>query len=375
MTNTITKEAFSSGESRILSRPKEKSLETALPNNHKPSIQEPLTQNLISNNSNISIHAPETQSGVGIWENFRKYFQDGENKKFNFFRENFTLGLNTIGIILNFMAVISGNSKMMSKELSQKLDKGSEWFSKYVIPLSFGWNGIEAAVGNRGLEAFARIVPAIAFFFLPFHNLNIATGVSSGLQYLFELVRDRHGGKNPATHNILENAKETLKTSFSIFKDILTFNRTHEDLPKQISASFLLMGSIGGLIFSPTERDSYLARFFGNMRNIGGLVADWKLIFNDVKNNLRRAFDLRLVGSLCSTASILNIIMRWVNPELSRSLNHIAIAIDDFGLTYWAQCSKRDNDEQFKQKTPKLKTINNPRDNDTASMFQPVAKS
>jgi hypothetical protein len=332
MTTSNTRRTVLSGNRLVL--PRQKTPERKLVNNHK----------MIDNN-----YLPEKRTKISAWENFRKYFQDGSNKKFDFFRENFTFGLNSIGIILNFMAVVSGNSKMISKEQCQKLDKSSEWFSKYIIPLSFGWNGIEAAVGNRGLEAFARIVPAISFLFLPFHNLNIATGVSSGLQYLFELVRDRHGGKNPATHNIIENAKETLKTSFAIIKDILTFNQTYEDLPKQISASFLLMGSIGGLIFAPKERDSFLARFFGNMRNIGGLVADWKLIFNDIADNARRAFDLRFVGSLCSTASILNIIMRWVNPQIARALNHIAIAIDDFGLTYWAQCSKRDNDEQFKQ--------------------------
>jgi hypothetical protein len=348
MTNTITKKAFSSGDSRILSRPNDKPVIKEFPNNHEPSIQEQSRRNIITRNSNRSFHSPEEQLRIGIWENFRKYFQDEKNKKFNFFRQYFTLSLNTIGIIMNFAAVISGNSSIVSKKLSENLDKSSEWFSKYVIPLSFGWNGIEAAVGNRGLEALSRFIPAVSFIFLPFYNLNIATGLSSGLQYLFELVRDRHGGKPPSSHDIKENAKETLKTSIAVIKDIITGNRTHEDLSKQIGAGFLLLGGLGGLIFASRERDSSFARFFGNMRNIGGLVADWKLIFNDVKNNARRAFDLRFVGSLCSTASILNIIMRWVNPEeLSRSLTHIAIAIDDFGLTYWAQCSKRDNDEQF----------------------------
>jgi len=296
----------------------------------------------------ISTAPPQTNS----WENFRKLFTDKGPPGFQAFRNYFTLSLNSVGIIFNFLAVITSNSNLVSKKISEKIDKGSEWFSRYIIPLSFGWNGVEALVGNRAVEAVARIIPAVSFLFLPFYNLNIATGVSSGLQYLFELVRDRHGGKNPATHSIKENAKQTIQTSLAVLKDIFTFNQTHEDFKKQISTAFMLIGSFGGLAFASKDRDSLLARFFGNMRNIGGIVADWKLIFNDVKNNIRRAFDLRLVGSLCSTASIMNIIKRWVNPELSRTLNHISIAIDDFGLTYWAQCSKLDNDEQFSNKKP-----------------------
>lgn len=311
----------------------------------------PIDTNLI-HQANYQDQPPpsSSQPSNNSWENFRKLFSDKGPPGFKYFRNYFTLGLNTMGIIFNFLAVITGNSNLVSKKISEKIDKGSEWFSRYIIPLSFGWNGVEALVGNRAVEAVARMIPAVSFLFLPFYNLNIATGVSSGLQYLFELVRDRHGGKHPATHSIKENAKQTIQTSLAVLKDIFTFNQTHEDFKKQISAAFLLLGSFGGLAFASKERDSLLARFFGNMRNIGGLVADWKLIFNDVKNNIRRAFDLRLVGSLCSTASIMNIIMRWVNPELARTLNHISIAIDDFGLTYWAQCSKRDNDEQFADK-------------------------
>ncbi len=321
-----------------------------LPRN-SPETTKPIDTNLI-HQANTQDQSPpiSPQPPIKTWENFRKLFTDKGPTGFQAFRNYFTLSLNSVGIIFNFLAVITGNSNIVSKKISEKIDKGSEWFSRYIIPLSFGWNGIEALVGNRAVEAVARIIPAISFLFLPFYNLNIATGVSSGLQYLFELVKDRHGGKNPATHSIKENAKQTIQTSLAILKDIFTFNQTHEDFKKQISTAFMLIGSFGGLAFASKDRDSLLARFFGNMRNIGGLVADWKLIFNDVKNNIRRAFDLRLVGSLCSTASIMNIIMRWVNPELARTLNHISIAIDDFGLTYWAQCSKRDNDEQFADK-------------------------
>jgi hypothetical protein len=161
-----------------------------------------------------------------------------------------------------------------------------------------------------------------------------------------------------------------------VLKDIFTGNRSKEDLAKQIGTIFLLAGSIGGSIFAHKERDSKSARFFGNMRNIGGIVADWKLIFNDVKDDARRAFDLRFVGGMCSTASILNILMRWVDPALARTLNHISIALDDFGLTYWAQSSKRDNDQQSngQQTAPKVKLDRDLlKDNDLRSLFTQAA--
>jgi hypothetical protein len=321
-----------------------------LPRN-SPETSKPIDTNLI-HQANTQDQSPpiSPQPPNKTWENFRKLFTDKGPAGFKFFRNYFTLGLNSVGITLNVLAFITSNSSLVSKDLTKKFDKYSEWFSRNVIPLSFGWNGVEALVGNRALEAAARIIPAISFFFLPFYNLNIATGVSSGLQYLFELVRDRHGGKNPATHSIKENAKQTIQTSLAILKDIFTFNQKHESLSKQISTLALLTGGFGGLLFASQERDSLNARIFGNTRNGGGLIADWLLIFNNIKDNLRRAFDLRLVGSLCSTASILNILIRWINNDFARSCNHLAFGLDNLGLTYWAQCSKRDNDEQFADK-------------------------
>lgn len=302
--------------------------------NHSPELakQEPKIQN-------DSVPKP-----LSSWDQFREKFYNGPSW-FQAFREYFTLGLNGIGILFNTVAVIATNSKIFKKQTAEAIDKVSEWFSKYIIPFSFTWNGVEALFGNRAVEALVRIVPAIAFCFLPFHNLNLATGVSSGLQYLFEHVKDRHGGEHPAPESMSENAKIVFKTSLEIIKDIFKGNTKHEDFPKQIATVCMLTGSIGGFIFSPKDRDTLTARFLGNLRNIGGIIADWKLIFNDVKDDLRRAWDLRLVGSLCSSASLLNILMRWVNPELARSLNHISIALDDMGLTYWAQSSKRDNDK------------------------------
>lgn len=268
---------------------------------------------------------------------------------FQWFRDKFCLTLNSFGIAFNAIAVIATNSSFFSKETAKFLDEKSEWFAKYIIPFSFGWNGIEALMGKRLPEAFSRLIPAGLFSILPFYNLNLATGISSALNYLFEHVKDRHGGKPPGDGDVWKNATETMKTSVDVFKDMLRGDQSKEDLPKQLATIFLLAGSLGGFAFARESRDSTLARIFGNMRNIGGVIADWKLIFNGDPDP-KRSSDLKIVGSTCSLASVLNILMRWVDPKLARALNHISIAMDDFGLTYWAQGSKRDNDLLQKDK-------------------------
>lgn len=268
---------------------------------------------------------------------------------FQWFRDKFCLSLNSFGILFNTVAVIATNSPFFGKETAKFLDEKSEWFAKYIIPFSFGWNGIEAIMGKRLPEAFSRLIPAALFSVLPFYNLNLATGISSGLNYLFELVKDRHGGKPPGDGDLWRNTKETWTTSVEIFKDMLKGDQSKEDLPKQLATVFLLAGGLGGFTFARKSRDSALARFFGNMRNAGGIFADWKLMFNK-DPDATRAKDLRIVGFTCSIASILNILMRWVDPKLARALNHISIAADDFGLTYWAQGSKRDNDQAQRAK-------------------------
>ncbi len=273
------------------------------------------------------------------WGKVRAYFHDSP-PWFQSFRDNFTMVLNYIGIAFNTLAVIGSNSNVFSKEVAASIDKKSEWYSRYVIPFSFGWNGVEALVGNRLVEALTRIVPAVSFWALPFYNFNTATGISSGINYMLELVTNRlkkQGVKVPS-HDMWENTKVIGGELMNVCKDFLTNAKTDENWVHKITSFFLLGGSAGGFLFASKDRDTWLARLFGNVRNIGGFFGDYDLVTN-------RKYDVhkKVVGLSCGVASILNMIMRWVNPELARTLNHISIAADDFGLTYWAQDSRRHN--------------------------------
>ncbi len=309
-------------------------------------------QNVLTELKNDKVSLPNTNKRLSNWEKFEEFFYRGP-EWFQKFRDNFCMSLNSFGIVFNTIAVIAINSSIFGEKTTKFLDEKSEAFSKYIIPFTFAWNGLEAAMGKRPLEAIARWVPASLFFVLPFFNLNLATGISSGLNYLFEHVKDRHGDKHPGEGNAWKNTTETLKTSGAIFKDMFRGDQSKEDLLKQLATIFMLVGSMGGLAFARDSRDSLLARLFGNMRNAGGIIADGKLIFNKVLDPLR-ANVLRTVGAVCSFASVLNILMRWVEDDkLVRTFNHMSIALDDWGLTYWAQNSKRDNDTAQKEKETK----------------------
>jgi hypothetical protein len=270
---------------------------------------------------------------------------------FQFFRNNLVMGLNTVGIGLNTLSVVATHSNIMPEPVADYLDKAAEWYSRYVVSIGFGWNGVESLAGRRPIEAITRFAPALGFITLPFYNFNLSTGISSTLSYLFDKVVRRNGDKQPGVGSALENTKGVMKHSFDIFKDFFKLD-SKESLIERFGLTGLGLGTFGGLLFAANDRDSKVARFFGNLRNLGGIVADYELVFNNDKT--WRGNHKRLVGLTCSLASVLNIIARWVDPKLGRTLNHIAIAADDFGLTYWSQMSKIDNDKAATNDSDKI---------------------
>lgn len=271
------------------------------------------------------------------WQKLQHSFENGP-PAFQKFRSLFSLSLNSFGILFNMLGVVGLLGKVFPKKTGELLDKKSEWYSRYVVPLSFAWSGIEAVMGNRLFESVLRFIPAISFWALPFYNFSTATGISSGFNTLLGLVNQRHGGKQPNA-SIAENTKTVFRTFADIFSDALTRKSSTEELKNVIASSFMLGGSFGGMLFANQDRNTILAKFFGNMRNLGGLITDISLLFSNYKHD-------RVVGATCGFASVLNIIMRWVSEDVARAINHISIALDDFGLTYWAHESKRQNDRK-----------------------------
>lgn len=304
----------------------------------------------------FDLKKPEETKKRDLLSPVEDFFKDGP-EWFQLFRNHFVMVLNVVGVAMNTMSVVASGSNILPKPVAEYLDNAAEWYSRYVVSIGFGWNGIESLVGRRPIEALTRFVPAAGFLALPFYNFNLATGVSSGLNYVLGEIVKRNGDKQPGVGSMMENTKGILKHAKELAGDFFNKNSSESFLDK-VTMAGLLGGSFGALLFARNDRDTGLARFFGNLRNIGGLAGDYELVFN--RDTTWRGNHKRFVGLSCSLASVLNIIARWVNPQLGRTLNHLAIAADDFGLTYWAQMSKLDNDEaQGKAKDAKANSAIN----------------
>ena len=326
-----------------------KELETKLDLNKDKDIEQLSLENSLSKNETLT-----DQNSTIKKQNrnsIQDYFQNGP-QWFQNFRNYFVIALNTLGIGLNIFSAISSNTTFMKKEVADFFDKASVWYSKNIVSLGFAWNGIESLVGKRPIEALSRLLPPIGFLTLPFYNLNFATGISSFMSYVLDKVVKRNGNKQPGKDSAIENTKQVLLHCKDIFKDLFN-SKSKETLIEKLGIAGLGLGTFGGLAFASKDRDSLLARLFGFIRNAGGLTADAELVFNNDKT--WRGTHKRIVGFTCSTASILNIIARFVDDKLGRTLNHIAIGLDDLGLTYWAHMSKKENDESM-NKMPQEKT-------------------
>lgn len=282
---------------------------------------------------------PSKHSGLeNWWRKFRDYFRK-PTAAFNKVRSFFTMGLNIIGVVLNFGAVIVKGVPTVGPKVKDWLDKKSEWFSRYVIPFSFAWNGMEAAAGNRFVEAAARLVPAALFWMLPFYNFNMATGISSSINYLLHLIDGEYKGKTP-DDSPLGNTKAVFSKLGEMISGIATKKWTVTGILDGFTVLGMLGGSTGGLAFANKVRDSWPARLFGLVRSSAGFTGDARFVQG---NDLHKRF----AGALMMVASVLNVFMRWVGDDTARILNHLSIALDDFGLTYWVNESKRRNDSKI----------------------------
>lgn len=265
-----------------------------------------------------------------------------ENPLFDKLRDYFSPTVNGIAIIGNALAGIGLVTKSFSPKVTNFLDQKSEWFSKFVVPLSFASNGLEALAGKRLIEASLRFIPAISFWALPMFNFTYPMGLFSGSNTILSMIHKRLGDKLP-NNDFNKNTKAIVKTAKDVFKDFTHGKTNKEETNFIISSLTVLTGSIGGMLFGAQDRDTPLAKAMGSIRSIAGVAVDIGLF---LKNNVHE----KVVGLSCGTASLCNLALRWIPDEnIAKAVNHIALAADDFGQTYWAQESRRRNKVDSKE--------------------------
>ena len=108
-------------------------------------------------------------------------------------RDYFSPVINGIAIVANTLSAIGIVSNSFPEKLNNFLDKKSEWFSKFVVPISFASNGLEALAGQRLIEASLRFIPAISFWALPMFNFTYPMGLFSGSNTILSMIHKRLG--------------------------------------------------------------------------------------------------------------------------------------------------------------------------------------
>lgn len=255
---------------------------------------------------------------------------------FDKLRDYFSPTINGIAIVGNTLAGIGLVTKIFPEKLVKFFDEKSEWFSKFVVPLSFASNGLEALSGKRLIEASLRFIPAISFWALPMFNFTYPMGLFSGSNTILSMIHKRLGDALP-NNDLKENTKAILNTGFEVFRDFSKGQTNKEETNFIISSLTVLAGSIGGMVFGSQDRDTPLAKAMGTIRSIAGVAVDIGLF---LKNN----FHEKIVGLSCGTASLCNLALRWIpNENIAKAVNHLGLATDDFGQTYWAYESRRRN--------------------------------
>jgi hypothetical protein len=273
-----------------------------------------------------------------FWNKVQANFADPKSKV-QLIRNHFTPAVNYASVLLNSLAVLDPTNKFFSLETNKSLDKIASKFSQLMIPLTFIWSGVEALVSNKAIEAVLRFLPATTFFIMPFHNLNFASGLSSGLNNFIDLISARLGSRQnnlSVSQNTRLVFQEMKKLARDFFTKIQPVTGSGETLADQVATLGTIFGNLGGILFAHAERDSALARLFGFVSNSTGFVMDYR---NISSKNIRK----KIVGYSCGLASISNILTRFVDPNIARILNHLSIVTDGFGLSYWAQSSKKNH--------------------------------
>jgi len=236
-------------------------------------------------------------------------------------------------------AKISGRVKQFAIELS-----------RYGVPLAKLHNGLEALYGKRLFEAIARFCPISILPFLPFANFQLAYGLSSALNVTLECINDRNELKKEDGFQV--NNQKVIKGFKDMVKDLL--HNPNTDL-KQRSKLFLtlsgaaamLVGAVPGLLFARNSVDGPLAKIFGSIRSLGGLLGDTSIIAFSTKPTAAGRRKEQTVGSFFLIPTFMDFAQRWMklSPESNEIFNHAKTSLNTIGELIWTHFSTEKNDK------------------------------
>jgi hypothetical protein len=295
---------------------------------------------------------------------------DPENEKLkssfievgNYIRTNYaswfnwaTIFLHTTGAVLPYVTVIP-------KDFSQSLKKFAENFSRFGIPLVKLHTGIEAIYGKRAFEAVARIVPAflIPALKLPFHNFQLAYGLSSGINVALEHINGRIGEQKKEDDFSVNNQKviDGLKGMVNDFFQPQTSLKEKSKIGLALGgAACMLGGAIPTLIFDRNGLNDGFAKVFGSIRSFGGLLGDLSIILFSSQPTEEMRKKEKIVGSFFLVPSVMDFAQRWISQDSDANeiFNHAKTALNTIGEVIWSNFSTDRNTKTMNTKTKKDK--------------------
>lgn len=286
----------------------------------------------------FSIRSIEYSKSSGTFIN--RFMSDGN------FRSASISGLNAF---LHSLTVATAFTPGL-KTINEYIDNAAFLCTKIVSPLvSFGISSIFAFVDKKPVEGLIKAIPPLFLPFIGDANVDTVFGLCFGLNQPYDMVSDRLKARAKESSDFASHLQEKNKTSLgnaqlilkefkNIFSDLVQGKLHWRDISYILNCSMMLAGSLPMLLFASQQRNTAIAKFFGILRNAGGIFGD--ILFLSQKANFHKL----LVGILCSLGGISNITKRLVpNEALARIFIHLGAALDVAGYTVWnAWSDKKD---------------------------------
>lgn len=246
--------------------------------------------------------------------------------------------------------------KTFSKAASDKINDFTIAFARYVVPLNFVKNGINAMRKNNLIEGLIRWSLPAFLATVPFFNFVLPYGLHSGASIIYDAAQKVLTARGKETFDSFgDNVKSIFGATGEVIKSFKHGMGMNQWMV--ISGLSMLIGSVGGYVFAKDERSSLSAKAFMWFRTFGGGFGDLLFMlerpenlmkvkdgWKDFKTACKINGSKKLVGVFAGIASLLSPFLRFVkNEKPANVIGHVMEACNNFAYTLWGYaCEKKD---------------------------------
>jgi hypothetical protein len=323
----------------------------------------PLQQELNTTNSinQERIPTPENLHNTKNTTNVSDDEAPAEKNLGLYIRKNYPTWFNWTTIILHSLGAMLPFVSLVPKQISAKIKESAIWFSRWGVPIVKIHTGLEALKGRRLFEAAARVLPTLFLRRLPFFNFQLAYGLSSGVNVVLEHM-GKKTGELLAEDGFKVNNQKVIDGFKSMMKDLVQGVHIKERTELTVTllgAAGMISGSILALLFARDSLNSTLAKVFGSIRSVGGLLGDLSIIFFSSKTDPAERRKEKLVGSFYLIPSMMDFIQRWISQssDANEIFNHAKTTLNTVAEVLWSSMSTDRNARQEEKQDTKIAPI------------------